>query len=207
MKGFTEAFEKGGGKVIKDLSLPFPGVEFQALLTEIAAQKPDVVFAFFAGGGAVKFVKDYDAAGLKKSVPLFGSGFLTDGTLEAQGASAQGLFTTLHYADSLDIPKNNAFRKNFALTYKQNADVYAVQGYDAAQLLAAGLNAVKGDMGKRDAMLGAMRKATVDSPRGKFTLSAAGNPVQDMYLREAKGTEQRVPRSGRESAGRPCPGL
>ncbi len=187
VKGFTEAFEKGGGKVLKDLSLPFPGVELQPPLTEIAAQKPDVGFAFFAGARAVKFVKDYDAAGLRKSVPLFGSGFLTDGTLEAQGAAAQGLQTTLHYADSLDIPKNNSFRKNFALTYKQNADVYAVQGYDAAQLLAAGLNAVKGDMGKRDAMLAAMRKATVDSPRGKFTLSAAGNPVQDMYLREAKG--------------------
>jgi branched-chain amino acid transport system substrate-binding protein len=187
VKGFAEAFEKGGGKVVKDLTLPFPNVEFQALLTEIAAQKPDVVFAFFAGGGAVKFVKDYDAAGLKKSIPLFGSGFLTDGTLQAQGPSAQGLFTTLHYADSLDIPKNNAFRKSFALTYKQNADVYAVQGYDAAQLLSAGLSAVKGDMAKRDAMLAAMRKATVDSPRGRFTLSAAGNPVQDMYLREAKG--------------------
>ena len=49
---------------MKELNLPFPGVEFQALLTEIAAQKPDVVFAFFAGGGAVKFVKDYAAAGL-----------------------------------------------------------------------------------------------------------------------------------------------
>ena len=34
---FKEAFEKGGGKVVKQLSLPFPGVEFQALLTEIAA--------------------------------------------------------------------------------------------------------------------------------------------------------------------------
>ncbi|TXH58251.1 MAG: ABC transporter permease [Burkholderiaceae bacterium] len=187
VKGFREAFEKGGGQVIKDLNLPFPNVEFQALLTEIAAQKPDVVFAFFAGGGAVKFVKDYDAAGLKNSVPLFGSGFLTDGTLQAQGPSAQGLFTTLHYADSLDIPKNNSFRKSFALTYKQNADVYAVQGYDAAQLLGAGLAAVKGDFAKRDALQAAMRKATVDSPRGKFTLSPAGNPVQDMYLREAKG--------------------
>ena len=187
VKGFTEAFEKGGGKVMKDLTLPFPNVEFQALLTEIAAQKPDVVFAFFAGGGAVKFVKDYAAAGLNKSVPLFGSGFLTDGTLEAQGAAAQGLFTTLHYADNLDTPRNNAFRKSFALTYKANADVYAVQGYDAAQILAAGLKAVNGDLGKRDALTTAMRKTTVDSPRGKFTLSAAGNPVQDMYLREAKG--------------------
>ena len=187
VKGFTEAFEKGGGKVTKDLNLPFPNVEFQALLTEIAAQKPEVVFAFFAGGGAVKFVKDYDAAGLKKSVPLIGSGFLTDGTLEAQGSSAQGLQTALHYADNLDTPRNNAFRKNFALTFKSNADVYAVQGYDAAQLLGAGLTAAKGDFAKRDVMIAAMRKTTIDSPRGKFTLSASHNPVLDMYLREAVG--------------------
>ncbi|CAD5371825.1 Benzoate transport, extracellular ligand-binding receptor [Rubrivivax sp. A210] len=186
-KGFTEGLEKGGGKVLKDLTLPFPGVEFQALLTEIAAQKPDAVYAFFAGGAAVKFVKDYDAAGLRKSIPLYGPGFLTDGTLEAQGAAAQGMMTTLHYADNLDTPRNNAFRKNFALTYKTNADVYAVQGYDAAQILGAGLKAVKGDIARRDEMTAAMRKATVDSPRGKFTLSAAGNPVQDIYLRQVQG--------------------
>jgi branched-chain amino acid transport system substrate-binding protein len=187
VKGFTEGLEKGGGKVVKDLTLPFPNVEFQALLTEIAAQKPDAVYAFFAGGGAVKFVKDYAAAGLNKTIPLYGPGFLTDGTLEAQGAAAQGLLTTLHYADNLDTPRNNAFRKSFALTYKANADVYAVQGYDAAQLLAAGLAAAKGDLAKRDVITSAMRKTVVDSPRGKFTISPAGNPVQDMYLREAKG--------------------
>ncbi|HSW07816.1 ABC transporter substrate-binding protein [Aquabacterium sp.] len=187
VKGFTESFEKGGGKVVKDLSLPFPNVEFQALLTEIAAQKPDVVFAFFAGGGAVKFVKDYDAAGLRKTVPLMGSGFLTDGTLEAQGAAAQGLITTLHYADDIDTPRNNAFRKGFALAYKANADVYAVQGYDAAQLLGAGLTAVGGDFTKRPEMLYAMGKTVIGSPRGKFGMSTSRNPVQDFYIREAKG--------------------
>ena len=187
MKGFAEGFEKGGGKVIKDLGLPFPNVEFQALLTEIAAQKPDVVYAFFAGGGAVKFVKDYDAAGLKKAVPMVVSGFVTDGTLEAQGASAQGILSTLHYADNLDTPRNNAFRKSFALTYKANADVYAVQGYDAAQMLGAGLAAVKGDFKQRDALQAAMSKAVIDSPRGKFSLSAQHNPVQDIFLREARG--------------------
>ena len=188
-KGFTEAFEKGGGKVIKDLALPFPNVEFQALLTEIAAQKPDVVFAFFAGAGAAKFVKDYDAAGLRKTTPLIGSGFLTDGVLEAQGTSAQGLLTALHYADGLNTPRDNKFRSAYAIRYKLQPDVYAVQGYDAAQILAAGLNAVNGDLAKREAMLTAMRKASVDSPRGKYTLAAAGNPVQDFYIREAKGRE------------------
>jgi branched-chain amino acid transport system substrate-binding protein len=186
-KGFTEGLEKNGGKVVKDLNLPFPNVEFQALLTEIAAQKPDAVYAFFAGGGAVKFVKDYAAAGLNKTIPLYGPGFLTDGTLEAQGASAQNMLTTLHYADDLDTPRNNAFRKAYAIAYKAQPDVYAVQGYDAAQILGAGLKAVGGDLGKREQLTTAMRKTVVDSPRGKFTISAAGNPVQDMYLREVKG--------------------
>ncbi|MDT7837697.1 ABC transporter substrate-binding protein [Aquabacterium sp. OR-4] len=187
VKGFTEAFEKGGGKVIKDLSLPFPNVEFQALLTEIAAQKPDVVFAFFAGGGAVKFVKDYDAAGLRKSVPLVASGFLTEGTVPAIGAAGQGLVTAMHYADSMETPRNTAFRNKYAVTYKSNPDVYAVQGYDAAQLLAAGLAAVKGDFAKRSELQAAMNKATIDSPRGKFTLSPQRNPTQDFYVREVKG--------------------
>ncbi|MCK6434437.1 MAG: ABC transporter substrate-binding protein [Burkholderiaceae bacterium] len=187
VKGFNEGFEKGGGKVMKDLTLPFPNVEFQALLTEIAAQKPDVVFAFFAGGGAVKFVKDYDAAGLRKTIPLVGTGFLTDGTLEAQGASAQGLITTLHYADNLETPRNEAFRKAYALTYKANADVYAVQGYDAAQLLGAGITLVRGDISRRDDIVLAMRKTIINSPRGKLAMSTAHNPVQDFYIREAKG--------------------
>lgn len=186
-KGFVDGFEKGGGKVTQNLTLAFPNVEFQALLTEIAAQKPDAVYAFFAGGGAVKFVKDYVAAGLNKTIPLYGPGFLTDGTIEAQGAAAQGLTTTLHYADNLNTPRDNAFRLNFAKTYKTNADVYAVQGYDAAQLLAAGLKAAGGDIKNRDKLIAGMASSQVDSPRGKFTLSAAHNPVQDIYLRQVKG--------------------
>jgi branched-chain amino acid transport system substrate-binding protein len=190
-QGFREGYEKAGGKIVKELWLPFPNVEFQALLTEIGATRPDAVACFFAGGGAVKFVKDYDAAGLKGKIPLYGSGFLTDGTLQAQGASAQGILTTLHYADSLEIPKDKQFRLNYAKTYKLQPDVYAVQGYDAAQLLATGLAATKGDVKAQKQMIAAMEKATIDSPRGKFTLSKAHNPVQDMYLRQVVGEQNK----------------
>jgi branched-chain amino acid transport system substrate-binding protein len=190
--GFKEAFEKGGGKVLKDLHLPFPNVEFQALLTEIASIKPDMVYAFFAGGGAVKFVKDYAAAGLNKTIPLYGAGFLTDGTLEAQGDAAEGIYTALHYADNLNTPRDNAFRLNYAKTFKLQPDVYAVQGYDTAQLLGIGLAAVKGDITKRDQMIAAMEKARIDSPRGPFTLSKAHNPVQDFYLRKVEGKQNKV---------------
>ena len=192
VKGFKEAFEKGGGAVVKELSLPFPNVEFQALLTEIAATKPDAVFTFFAGGGAVKFVKDYAGAGLKKSIPLYGAGFLTDGTLEAQGDAADGLFTTLHYADSLGTPRDNAVRLAYAKAYKLQPDVYAVQGSDAAQMLAIGLNAVKGDVSKKAEIDAALQKAKIDSPRGAFSLSKAHNPVQDIYLRQVVGKENKL---------------
>lgn len=187
VKGFTEGFEKGGGKVSQNLTVPFPNVEFQALLTQIASQKPDAVYAFFAGGGAVKFVKDYVAAGLNKTIPLYGPGFLTDGTLEAQGDAAQGMMTTLHYADNLNTPRDNAFRLAFAKAYKVNADVYAVQGYDAAQLLSAGLKTAGGDIKNKDQVIAGMAAAQIDSPRGKYRLSAAHNPVQDIYLRQVKG--------------------
>ncbi len=190
--GFKEAFEKGGGQVVKELSLPFPNVEFQPLLTEIAATRPDVVYTFFAGGGAVKFVKDYAAAGLKKTIPLYGAGFITDGTLEAQGADADGLLTTLHYGDGLDNAKDKSFRLAYDKAYKMQPDVYAVQGYDAAQMLAIGLNATRGDVTKQAEFARAIEAAKIDSPRGAFTIGASHNPVQDMYLRQVVGKENKV---------------
>ncbi len=192
VRGFKEAFEAKGGKIVKELNLPFPNVEFQAQITEIASLKPDAVFVFFAGGGAVKFVKDWAAAGLKDKIPLYASGFLTDGTLEAQGAAAQGLETTLHYADGLQNPRDKQFRLNYAKAYKLQPDVYAVQGYDAAQMLAAGASAVKGDMSRKADVYKAIAAARIDSPRGTFTLSRAHNPVQDFYLRKVEGRENKV---------------
>jgi branched-chain amino acid transport system substrate-binding protein len=190
--GFKEAFTKGGGKVVKDLWLPFPNVEFQPILTEIAALKPDAVYVFFAGGGAAKFLKDWQAAGLKGKIPLYGSGFLTDGILGAVGNAAEGIETTLHYGDGISTPRNSAFREAYAKAYKIQPDVYAVQGYDAGLLLIAGLNAAKGDISRKHDIIAAMEKAEIDSPRGKWRMSKAHNPVQDMYLRKVVGQENKV---------------
>ncbi|HPQ95747.1 MAG: ABC transporter substrate-binding protein [Thiothrix sp.] len=190
--GFKEAFEADGGEVVKELYVPFPNVEFQALLTEIAALKPDAVYSFFAGAGAVKFVKDYKAAGLMDSIPLLGAGFLTDGTLKAQGGDGEGLLTTLHYADELDNETDKAFRKAYSEAFDTVPDVYAVQGFDAAQILDIGLQAAGGDVSKTADIAAAVEATEIDSPRGKFTLSRAHNPIQDIYLREAKGEENVV---------------
>ena len=188
--GFKEAFEKGGGQVLPTLTLPFPQTNFQPLLAQIPGLDVDVVGSFFAGGGAVQFVKEYAAAGLK--APLCGSGFLTEGTLGAQGSAADGIETALHYGDGLDNPKNVAFRKAFKDKAGREADVYAVQGYDAAQLLALGLDAVKGNIEDEAGLHKAMRAAKIDSPRGPISMSPAQNVTQNIYLRKVEGGQNKV---------------
>ena len=191
LASFKEGFSKVGGKIAKELFLPFPNVEFQALLTDIASIKPDAVACFFAGAGAVKFVKDYAAAGLKEKIPLYGSGFLTEGVLPAQGEAAEGLLTTLHYSDSLDLPKNKSFRQAYSKAFKSNADVYAVQGYDTGLLLLQAFEKTRGNVDKT-ALVKAMEGANIDSPRGKWRMSKAHNPIQDIYLRRAEKGENKV---------------
>lgn len=192
VKGFKDGYLKGGGKVTKELWLPFPNLEFQALITEIASLKPDYTYAFFAGGGAGKFLKDYQQAGLMGKIPLVGPGFLTDGVLEAVAGAAEGVETTLHYADGLNTPRNNSFRLNYAKTFKLQPDVYAVAGYDSGLLLAAGMKAAGGDVSRKKELISAMEKTRIDSPRGAWTLSKAHNPIQDIYLRKVTGNENRL---------------
>ena len=191
-EGFRDSYTKAGGTIVKELGLPFPQVEFQALLTEIASLKPDAVACFFAGGGAAKFIRDYAAAGLKGSIPLYGSGFLTEGVLDAAGPAADGIITTMHYSDSLDTPRNKKFRLDYATTFRSQPDVYAVQGYDTGLLLSQGMAAVKGDMANKAAFYKALETQTIDSPRGKWTMSPSHNPVQDIYLRQVENKENKV---------------
>ena len=189
--GFKEGLAKHGGEVVKVLTLKFPETNFQPLLAQIPDLGVEAIGSFFAGGGAVQFVKEYKAAGIK--VRLCGSGFLTEGTLGAQGEAAEGIETALHYADGLDNPRDAAFRKAFKDKTQRDADVYAVQGYDAAQLLAIGLEAVKGNMEDEAGLYKAMRAARFESPRGPVSISPSQDIVHNIYLRRAeKGLNKMV---------------
>ncbi len=189
--GFKQSFLKGGGKIIKELRLPFPNVEFQAGLAEIASLKPQAVYSFYAGGGALKFMQDFAAAGLKNSIQLWGPGFLTDGVESKVGEAGNGVKTAAHYVESLDNAENKKFRADYNAAFKVFPDVYAVQGWDTTHLLDIGLKAAGGDVSKQDVLFKAMREAKFNSPRGPFRLSASQNPIHNFYLRELQNGENK----------------
>jgi branched-chain amino acid transport system substrate-binding protein len=191
-EGFRDGLRSGGAEMTHMLTLPFPETNFQPMLPVVGGLGVDAVGAFFAGGGAIQFVKDYAASGLRNKLPLCGSGFLTEGVLKPQGAAAEGILTALHYGDGLENPKNTAFRAAFKAKTNRDADVYAVQGYDAGQMLAAGLLATRGDAAAKLALAAGILAARIDSPRGLFTLSASHNPVQTIWLREARNGQNIV---------------
>ena len=193
MKAGRDGFKTLGGISIKDILMPFPNVEFQAHLSEIAALKPDCVFAFFSGGGAIKFLKDYEAAGLKSKIPLYGPGFLTEGVEKAAGSAAEGIKTTLHYASNLDNHENHKFRADYKAAFGTDPNVFSVQGYDTGSLLLQASAAVGGDVEAVADVIEAMETSRVpDSPRGPWSMSKAHNPIQNIYLREVKDGQQNL---------------
>ena len=116
------------------------------------------------------------------------------------------MLTTLHYADDLERPRDNQFRLAYAKAYKLQPDVYAVQGYDAAQLLDVGLKAVKGDLADRARLNDSDGQGPIDSPRGVQALRGA-QPGAGHLSAQGRGRPEQSCRRGNQGAGRPGGGL
>ena len=183
--GFKAGLEAGGGKIAGEAATPFGTTQdFQPFLSKVRSSGAGACFCFYAGAEAVAFVKQYAEFGLTESIPLFGSGFLTEGgVLAAQGKAATGVRTTLHYSSELDNPANEEFAKAYQAKTGKPPTVYAMQTYDAAALLDKVVKdapALDGDtLGERLGGLGEI----ADSPRGPWSFEER-SPKQTMYLRE-----------------------
>jgi branched-chain amino acid transport system substrate-binding protein len=183
--GFTEAYEGGGGTVAGQALTPFGTTQdYQPFLSGIRGSGAAATFCFYSGGEAVSFVKQYDQFGLKADIPLYGSGFLTEGSvLDAQGPSAVGVQTSLHYSTEIDNEANAAFVEAYQAAYDTLPTVFAMQTFDAANVLARALGSAEDLTG--DALSAALGDlgGIDDSPRGPWTFNGQ-TPEQTMYLRE-----------------------
>lgn len=179
--GFARAFEKLGGKVIQEMWPPF-GSDFAPYITKIR-RDADVVAVVFFGADAVRFVKQYEEYGLKGKIPLIAKGGLTDEALLPQeGDAALGIVTSFHWSAALDTPGNNKLKKDFSGRFHRPASFSAEAGYAGAIVLHQAIEAIKGKVEDKEALLAALRKTDVQAPRGNIKFDSYQNVVDNYYI-------------------------
>ncbi len=169
-------------------------LDYAAELAQVRAAKPQAVYMFLPGGMGVNFIKQYNAAGLNRSVVLVGPGFSADeDIIKAVGEPMVGMFNTAHWAHDLDNAQNQRFVADFRKRYGRTPTVYASQGYDAAQLIDAAVREVKGKIEDKAALRKALEAANFKSVRGEFKFNVNHVPIQSYYLRQVvKGADGKI---------------
>jgi len=186
---FTNSFEAAGGEIVGVQRTPFPNMGDPApFMAELADAGADMVYSFYSGGAAVTFVQAYGDFGLAGQLPLLCAGFMVEeDVLPAQGESALGVHSTLHWALLLDNEENKSFTAEYQEKTGREANVFAMQGYDTARVIVEMLNAVEGDTSDTDRMIESLGGISFNSPRGPFALDVNSQaPRHNEYLREVQ---------------------
>jgi len=179
--GFKRAFK---GQVVQEIYPPLGQPDFSAEISQIAASKPDAVFAFVAGSSAINFVKQYAASGLKKEIPLFSAFTVYGPYLDAMGDAALGSRSAAFWTPDLDNPTSKRFVEAFRKEYGYVPSNSSAQAYDAAKIINAAVAAVKGKVEDRDELAKAIRSVKFDSVRGAFRFGNNNFPIQNFYATE-----------------------
>ena len=176
--GFKSRFK---GEIVGEDFVPLTQLDFQADLARIADAKPDVIFTFMPGGLGVALVKQFHQSGLAEKIPFLSAFTVDESTLPAEQDAALGLFGAMTWAPNMDNAANKRFVADYLAAYHAVPGSYAMQAYDAAQLIDSALAKVGDDMADK----AKLRAADFASPRGAFKFNRNGYPIQDFYLVKA----------------------
>ncbi len=191
--GFQRTFEEAGGQIVQKLWPPLGTADFGPYLAQLK-RDVDAIYCIFSGADALRFVKQYQDAGLKERLPLVAGGTVTDEhVLRTMGDEALGIISALHYSAALDTPANKKFAQAYEAKYKQIPSYYSEGTYVAGLIVKAALEATGGDIEDTNKFLAAVRKVQLsDLPRGPFKFDDYGNPIENIYLRKVEKVNGRL---------------
>ncbi len=163
-------------------------LDFSAELAKAKASGADGLFIFYPGSAGGAFLKQYQQAGLKASLPLY-TVFTVDSLSlpKLQAGNIEGVLgskSTMFWAPDLDNAANKRFVADFKAKHGNYPSFYAAQSYDTIMLINSAVNATGGDLDDQDGLRAAMEKAEFDSIRGRYRYNKNHMPIQNFYLRE-----------------------
>ena len=210
LTGFRRMYK--GGQIKGQILFKLGTRDFQAEISRVRAAKPEAVFIFAPGGMGIAFMKQWAASGVGKDIKLFTNYAVDYVTIKPIGKAAVGTYHTLHWAPNLNNPRNAQFVRGFRAKFKRTPDMFAVQAYDGARLVADGLRRVKGNTSDTFAIVKAMRSGGMNSARGPLKYNVNGFLIEPWYKRivvmEAGKPEIKVAgvvMKHRDSYWRKCP--
>jgi len=110
------------GKVVGEEYYPLGSTQFGSLINKIKLKKPDLVFGAVVGGSNVAWFKQLNAAGLTfKKQPMLTLSVTEDEVLGIGGKNVEGLYSSMKYFQSLDLPGNKEFVDAFKAKYGEDA--------------------------------------------------------------------------------------
>jgi urea transport system substrate-binding protein len=110
------------GTVVGEEYYPLGSTQFGSLINKIKLKKPDLVFGAVVGGSNVAWFKQLNAAGLTfKKQPMLTISVTEDEVLGIGGENVEGLYSSMKYFQSLDLPGNKAFVDAFRKKYGDKA--------------------------------------------------------------------------------------
>lgn len=190
MSGFKRFYK---GEVVDEVYTGLTQPDFSAEISQIASQKPDAVYAFFPGTLGVNFVRQYQQAGLLKTVPLLTGGVVDATTLPALKETALGVLGAQFWAPDTNNPLSLQFVDAFEKKYGRIPSNFAAQGYDSALLLDSAIGKVKGNVADKPAFMAALKQGSSKSVRGTLKFNNNNFPINDWYVFEvAKDAKGRV---------------
>jgi branched-chain amino acid transport system substrate-binding protein len=174
------------GKVVgQDLTKWPSQLDFSAELAKAKAANPEAIFVFYPGAAGVQFLNQYAQAGLKGKIPLYTAFTIDSLSLPRQKELALGVPGAQQWVHDLPNDANKKFVADFIKKYPgHKPSFYGAQSYDAANLIASAVNAVKGDLSDKAAVTAALKKADFKSVRGKFKFGNNHVPIQNFYLQD-----------------------
>lgn len=192
--GFQRAFEEAGGQVVQKLWPPLGTTDQGPYISQLK-RDVDAVFIGFAGIAALRFLKQYQDAGLKGRIPVLANQTAVDeALLRTMGDEALDVVSTMHYSAALDTPANRKFVAAYRQAFGGNdPGYYSVGAYTAGLFLKQALDKVGGRIEDADGFVKALRTVAIaDAPGGPIRLDQHGQAVHNVYIRRVERKDGRL---------------
>lgn len=187
-KIFRDGITKGGGQVVGNASVNPTDIDFTAVITQLKAKKPDVIYFGAVMPQLALFAKQMKEQGLTAQLIVPDGAFTPDFIKQAGEGAAQKTLISFPIPPADASPELVAFGKNYQKVYGAEPGPYSAYGYIAAQIIAKAVE--QSATPDRKSILAKLKGTKLDTLLGHIEFDKQGDmTIAPMYLYQVQGTE------------------